>query len=237
MTPADVLIRFDRVVKDYRGIRPLRIADLAVFPGERIALAGLDAPAAETFVNLVTGAAVPDEGTVAVMGTSTASITDPDAWLASLDRFGIVSERAVMLDASTFLQNLSLPLTLEIDAIPPDVKRRVEALAAEAGLPLPRLAARAGEGTPDERARAQVARALALEPAVLLLEHPSAALPRDAAPRFARDLADIVERRGITALALTEDPEFASAFATRWLTVKGGTGEVVRARARWRLFG
>ncbi|HSL22169.1 MAG TPA: hypothetical protein VK886_11575 [Vicinamibacterales bacterium] len=235
--PGDILIRFERVVKDYRGLRPLRIADLTVTAGDRIALGGLDATAAEAFVNLVTGAAVPDEGTVAVMGTSTAAISDADTWLASLDRFGIVSERAVMLDASTFLQNLALPLTLEIDAIPADVRRRVEALADEAGLPVPRLAARAGEGTPDERARAQVARALALDPAILLLEHPTAALPRDAAPRFARDLAGIVERRRIAAVAITEDPDFAAPFATRWLTVRGATGEVVRARARWRLFG
>jgi ABC-type lipoprotein export system ATPase subunit len=236
VTAADV-IALAGVVKDYRGLRPLRVADLAIQKGERVALGGVDAFAAEALVNLVTGAALPDEGSVNVMGTPTAAIADGDAWLASLDRFGIVTERAVMLEGSTFLQNLALPLSLEIDAIPVEVKRRVEALAAEAGLPVERLGARVGEGSPDERLRAQVARALALDPAVLLLEHPSAALPRERVDRFARDLGALVERRGITALAVTEDAEFAKPFATRWLTVKPATGEVVPARSKWKLFG
>jgi ABC-type lipoprotein export system ATPase subunit len=187
-------------------------------------------------VNLVTGAALPDEGTITVNGSPTSAVTDGDAWLASLDRFGIVSERAVMLDGSTFLQNLALPLSLAIDAIPADVKRRAEVLATEAGLSLERLGARAGEGTPEERARAQVARALALDPAILLLEHPSAALPRESVEVFAHDVGRVVERRSITALAITEDAAFAKRFATRWVTVKAATGDVVPAKPQWKLW-
>ena len=50
------------VVKDYRGLRPLRIADLVVEEGERVAIAGLDRAAAEVFVDLVNGALLPDAG-------------------------------------------------------------------------------------------------------------------------------------------------------------------------------
>lgn len=235
MTAPDV-ITLSGIVKDYRGLRPLRVAALDIRKGERVALGGVDAVAGEALVNLITGAVLPDEGSVIVMGTPTAAITDGDAWLASLDRFGIVSARAVMLDGSTFLQNLTLPLSLEIDAIPAEVKRRVEGLATEAGLPHGRLAARVGDGTPDERQRAQVARALALDPDILLLEHPSASLPRAGAGGFARDIAAVVERRGITALAITEDADFAQPFATRWLTVKPASGEVVPVRSKWKLF-
>lgn len=237
MTSEVDAIALDRVVKDYRGLRPLRVASLSVRRGERVALGGVDAVAAEALVNLLTGASLPDEGTVTVQGTPTASIADGDAWLASLDRFGIVSERAVMLDGSTLLQNLALPLSLDIDAIPPEVKRRVETLAADAGLPLDRLGIRAGDATKDERVRAQAARALALGPAILLLEHPSATLPRERVDAFARNLAALIERRGITALAMTEDPAFAKPFATRWVTLTPASGEVVPVRSRWKLFG
>jgi ABC-type lipoprotein export system ATPase subunit len=225
------------VVKDYHGLRPLRIAALVVEHGDRIALGGVDAIAAEALVNLITGAVLPDQGSVVVQGTPTAAISDGDTWLASLDRFGIISERAVMLDGATLLQNLSLPLSLEIDAIPADVKRRVEGLAAEAGLPPDRLGVRAGDATPIERIRGQVARALALDPMILLLEHPSATLPRDGVESFAKDLAALVGRRGVTALAITEDAVFAKPFATRWLTVKPASGEVAPARSKWKLFG
>src|SRR4051812_6356399 len=106
------------VRKHYSALRPLRMNDLRIAPGERVALSGLDAGAAEVLVNLVTGASVPDEGDIAVQGVSTAAIANGDEWLASLDRFGIVSPRAVLLDAATLLQNLTMPLTLQIDPIP-----------------------------------------------------------------------------------------------------------------------
>jgi ABC-type lipoprotein export system ATPase subunit len=232
---ADAAIRLLGVVKNYGGLRPLRIADLAIAAGERVAVGGVDALAAEALVNLVTGAALPEEGRVEVEGRDTAGIADGDEWLASLDRFGIVSERAVLLENSTFLQNLALPITLEIDAISSDIKRRVEGLAAEAGLSLDRLAAQVSTASAEERTRAQLARALALDPAILLLEHPSARLPRDAAAPFGRDLAGVIDRRGMTAVAITEDAAFAKPFATRWVRVDGATGALKPARKKWLL--
>jgi ABC-type lipoprotein export system ATPase subunit len=226
-------IRFARVVKNYGGLRPLRLADLVIETGERVALGGVDATAAEALVNLVTGASLPDEGRIDVNGNNTAGISDGDAWLASLDLFGIVTGRAVLLEESTFLQNLALPLTIEIDAIAPEIKHRVEALALEAGLPVDRLAAPLATATAEERLRAQVARALALDPAIVLLEHPSVTLPRSAVAALARDLATAVSRRAITALAITEDADFARSFASRWLTLDGGTGTVKPAKKKW----
>lgn len=227
------LIHLTDIVKNYGGLRPLRIVDLAIERGERVALGGLDAAAAEMLVNLVTGAVLADAGRVEVENADTAAIENGDAWLASLDRFGIVSERAVLLESSTILQNLALPLTLEIDAIMPEIKRQVEALAREAGLPLDRLGVQVATATPGERLRASLARALALNPSILLLEHPSAKLPRDAAAPFGRDLAAVVERRGITALAVTEDPEFAKPFASRWVRLDAATGTLKPAKTKW----
>ncbi len=229
----DAILALAGVVKNYGVLRPLRLANLTIAAGERVALGGVDAAGAETLVNLVTGAVLPDEGQVTVMGTDTASIADSDQWLASLERFGIVSARAAMLDGATILQNLALPLTIAIDAIDPPIARRVEALAAEAGLSLDRLGASLATASPEERLRAQLARALAIDPAVVLLEHPSASLPRGAAAPFGRDLAAVVTRRGVTALAITEDADFARAFASRWLTVKPATGDIVAAKRKW----
>ena len=96
------------VVKDYRGLRPLRIADLAVEVGERVAISGLDRQAAEVFVDLVNGALLPDSGVIRVLGRSTADITEGDDWLSWLDVFGILTQRAVLLESSTLAQNLAL---------------------------------------------------------------------------------------------------------------------------------
>src|SRR6476469_9829345 len=95
--------------RQYQGLRPLRMNALSIEAAERVALSGLDAGAAEVLVNLVTGASVPDEGEVIVAGRTTGSISDGDDWLASLDRFGSVSPRAVQRGAATLLQNLAMP--------------------------------------------------------------------------------------------------------------------------------
>ena len=84
---------------------------------------GLDAGAAEVLVNLVTGAGVADRGTVCVQGRNNAEIANGDEWLESLDRFGIVSERAVLLEGATLEQNLAMPFTLQIDPVAPDDRR------------------------------------------------------------------------------------------------------------------
>src|SRR5258708_37471280 len=128
------MCRIANVRRAYGGLRPLRLNDLSIAGGERVALSGLHAGAAEVLVNLVTGASLPDAGEVLVLGTSTASISDGEAWLASLDRFGIVSPRAVLLDSATLLQNLAMPLTLDIEPVQPDVAAPIVPLARAAGI-------------------------------------------------------------------------------------------------------
>ena len=122
------------------------------------------------------------KATVRVLGRDTAAITTGDDWLASLDRFGIVSPRAVLIEAATIEENLAMPFTLQIDPIPPDVAAQVSALAAECGIPADALKQTTGEASPAVRTRLHFARALAPQPALLLLEHPTAALP-DAAQK------------------------------------------------------
>src|SRR5215471_4038303 len=150
--------------KQYQSLRPLRLNDLRIEAGERVALSGLDAGAAEVLVNLVTGASLPDQGEVRVFGRATASISNGDEWLASLDRFGIVSPRAVLLDAASLLQNLAMPLTLAIDPIPAEAEQKARALARESGIPDEWLDRPVAALPPAIRARAHLVRAVALEP-------------------------------------------------------------------------
>jgi ABC-type transporter Mla maintaining outer membrane lipid asymmetry ATPase subunit MlaF len=117
------------VTKQYGALRPLRVERLRMVAGEQLALLGLDQPAAEVFISLLTGASLPDSGSVAIFGQPTADIASSDAWLASLDRFGIVSDRAAVLESMTVVQNLAMPFTLDIEPPPDDVRVRAEGLA------------------------------------------------------------------------------------------------------------
>jgi ABC-type transporter Mla maintaining outer membrane lipid asymmetry ATPase subunit MlaF len=223
------------VVKDYRGLRPLRVADLVVAPGDRVALAGLDRAAAEVFVDLVNGALLPDAGVVRVLGRSTAEITESDDWLTWLDAFGILTQRAVLLESSTLAQNLALPLSLDIDPMPADLRARVAALATEVDLPAERLDRPIGDASAVVRLRTHLAKALALGPKVLLLEHPTVTLdPADVRP-FAETVGRVAAARALTVVALTEDAGFADVVATRAYKLNGGTGGLTSTRG-WRRF-
>jgi ABC-type transporter Mla maintaining outer membrane lipid asymmetry ATPase subunit MlaF len=234
MTAGPVL-RIRDVRKQYQGLRPLRLTDLTIAAGERVAVSGLDAGAAEVLVNLVTGASIPDEGTVVVLGESTAAITDGDAWLTWLDRFGLMSPRAVLLDSATLLQNLAMPVTLDIEPVKPDVAARVTALAREIGIDdalLDRPIATLDRGI---QTRAHLARAVALDPVILILEHPTVNLAPGDARAFGEAVARVAGARSLTTLMISEDAEFSAAASTRRLALQPATGDLKPPRRR--LFG
>lgn len=236
MADGEPLIEIAGVTKDYRALRPLRVQRLALHEGESIALLGFDAAMAEVVVNLITGAQLPDEGEVRVFGRPTTSITAVDDWVTELDRFGLISMRAVLVEKFTAEQNLALPLTLEIDPLPEAIRTEVAQLASEVGLSSDELALQTAALTPTAQLRLRVGRALALRPRVVLAEHPNALLPREESSRFASDLARITERRGIAALVMTADLAFARSVASRVLELQPATGALLEKRfglRRW----
>jgi putative ABC transport system ATP-binding protein len=214
------------LVKDYQGLRPLRVRELSVSPGRALSLAGFDAAAAEIFVHLVTGAALPDEGDISLFGTNTRHIQDAEAWLHSLDRLGLVSHRAVLLDMLTVLQNVAMPLTLDVDPIADDMRPRVEALAREAGIDESLWDRPLGHVDAETNLRVRLARAVAPQPTLIIAEHPSAALPRDAVPRVAEHVATMARERNAALLTLTADPEWVSRIGGDVLTLNPATGEL-----------
>jgi predicted ABC-type transport system involved in lysophospholipase L1 biosynthesis ATPase subunit len=227
------VLEFAGTSKAYGGLRPLRIAELRVAAGDRVALLGFDQPTAEVFVNLATGATLPDAGDVSIFGLPTRAIEDSADWLATVDRFGIVSERAVLLDALTVIQNLAMPFTLEIEPPPDAVRARAEALAREAGLDEAAWTRPVAELDPAGWLRVRFGRAIALDPAILLLEHASARLARQQVAALGAQLRAVAAARGIALVALTADESFAKAVAERVLTLEPATGRLKPQRRGW----
>jgi len=227
------MVEMRGVVKNYNALRPLRIAELSVARGARVALSGIDAGGAEVMLNLVTGASLPDHGEVRVFGRDTAAVSDGDDWLASLDRFGIVSERAVLLEGATLTQNLALPFALDIDPVPAETIARVESLSDECGIGREFLPDRAGDVPAAIRTRVHLARAIALGPNLLLMEHPTAALDERDRAALGELVARVCDARALTMLAVTQDLAFASAAAHETLSLDAATGRLSAARRSW----
>ena len=221
------------VVKNYQALRPLRLASFDLAERAFVSIVGLDAAAAEMFVGLLTGAVLPETGDVRIFDKSTKDVTDSDAWLAMLDAVGIVTERAVLVAQFSVEQNIAIPFTLQVDPIGEETRTRVATLAAELGLTAADLTKRVAESAPEVVARVRLARALALNPAVLLAEHPSASLPRDRVKAYAADIARVARARRLAVLAMTADDVFANGLGGEVLLHDPATG-VLRPRSVWR---
>jgi putative ABC transport system ATP-binding protein len=230
--PRDIVIELRGVQKNYHGLRPLRIKQLEIRAADSIALLGLDQAAAEVLVNLITAATLPDEGEVLALGRLTTTIADANTWLYSLEQFGIVSARSVLLDNMTVEQNLAIPLSLSLHDMPDAVRSAVRALADEVGLTT-ELDQSPAALSPLARLRLHLGRALAADPRVLLAEHPNALIPSDAVSTFAAEYSRIISARRIASLVLTADPAFATAIASRVLTLQPATGEI-KPLSGWR---
>lgn len=227
------VLEFAAATKAYGGLRPLRIAELRVPAGETVALLGFDQPTAEVFVNLATGATLPEAGEVSIFGLPTRKIEDSADWLATVDRFGIVSERAVLLEALTVIQNLAMPFTLEIEPPPDEIRVRAEALARAVGLPAAAWDQPVAALDAAGWLRVRFGRAIALDPAILLLEHASARLSREEAPRLGAELRAVAESRRIAMVALSADEAFATSVAERVLTLEPASGRLKPQRRGW----
>jgi len=230
---SNVLLEIRDLSKDYHTLRPLRIKEFTVRSGDVVSITGMDLLGAETFVHLVTGATLPEAGEVLLLGRNTREITDGDAWLKSLDAVGMITTRGILVEAFSVLQNIALSLTLDVDPIDSRVVPQAGALAREVGIAASLFDVPVGRVTQDVQMRVHLARALALEPKMLIAEHPSAALPRDTVSGFGADLGRVARKRGLALVAITADDSLAKAIGGSRMELVPATGEV-RALSRIR---
>jgi ABC-type histidine transport system ATPase subunit len=78
--------------------------------------------------------------------------------------------------------------------------------------------------------RVRLGRAVALDPAVVLLEHASASLTREASAAFAASVRAVADGRRIAVIALTADESFARGIGATVLTHEPATGRLKESR-------
>jgi phospholipid/cholesterol/gamma-HCH transport system ATP-binding protein len=175
---------------------------------------------------------MPERGDVRVFGRQTTAIETSNDWLEVVNRFGIVSERAVLLGSLSVLQNVAMPFSLEIEPMSEPLRRQAVAVAREVRLAPELWEQNVADVGAAARLRVRLARALALEPRVILFEHPTSGLRREDVVTVARDIRTILLRRGTASLTLTADARYARAIAARVLTLEPATGRVTAGARR-----
>jgi len=167
------------IAKAYGAVVALGDASLAVKPGEVHALMGANGAGKSTFVKILTGAVRPDRGRIKLRGRDSTASSPRDA-----RRLGLVS----VYQEPALLPDLDLRSNLRLTDTPVDPFRH---WLNELGHPKLDLSLIAREVPLASLRIVDLARALAIEPDVLLLDEMTAALPADLTER----VLDVIGRQ------------------------------------------
>ena len=207
LTVRDLTVRFD-------GTTAVDDVSLDLPTGEVLAVLGPSGCGKSTLLRAVAGLEVMDSGTVAFDGQDLAGIPTHKRG------FALMFQDGQLFPHQSVAANVGYPLRLRGQA-KPLVATRVAELLELVGLPShgDRLPAELSGG---ERQRVALARSLAADPRLLLLDEPLSALDRELRERLAGDLRRILLAAGTTALLVTHDHDEVWTVADRVAVMQAG---------------
>jgi phospholipid/cholesterol/gamma-HCH transport system ATP-binding protein len=185
---------------------------LAVNPGKTLAVLGRSGTGKSVLLKLIVGLVQPDSGSVSVQGRGLAGL-GIDQLGAIRKKMGFLFQHAALYDSLTVAENVAFPLEHHRPDMPNSERTdRVQQLLAEVGMQHSpgKMPADISGGM---RKRAGLARALALEPEILLLDEPTAGLD----PISSAEIDDLVlklkSEHHVTSIVVTHDLHSAKTIA------------------------
>jgi NitT/TauT family transport system ATP-binding protein len=213
-------IEVEAVAKAYRlnskaELQALDNVSFSIGAGEFVALLGPSGCGKSTVLKILAGLDDPSSGSVSIGGAQPAD-------LSRSHRLGVAFQEHALLPWETVWNNVALPYRLAGRRVD---RAKVQQLIDMVGLSdCERM--RPSQLSGGMRQRAAIARALALEPGVLLLDEPFGALDAVTRRRMNLELARIWAENQITTLLVTHDVEEAVLLADRVIVMTGRPGRV-----------
>ena len=193
----------------FRRLPVLRDLELTVDEGEMVAVVGASGVGKSTLLQCVGGLDAIDGGSVTIAGTELSSVGD-DARVAFRNRhIGFVFQFHHLLPEFSAVENVEMPLRIA-RAARGEAHRRAEALLGEVGLG-ERMTHRPGMLSGGEQQRTAVARALVMQPALLLADEPTGDLDEQTGRDLHALLRRLHETRRLTSLIATHNLQLAGA--------------------------
>jgi len=190
------------LARDFGGVHALRGVSFELRAGELAGLSGPSGSGKTTLLHLLATIDTPTAGGVRLLGREVSRLSRGQRAALRLQHVGLVFADHNLSPALTLAENVELPLALAGRA---DAAARVRSALERLGVGelAPRFPDQVSSG---QRQRAAVARALAGEPAVLLLDEPTAHLDSTAAAALVEEVRALVAERGVAALLASHDP-------------------------------
>ncbi|HJZ70095.1 MAG TPA: ABC transporter ATP-binding protein [Vicinamibacterales bacterium] len=201
------------IVKSYtvggRSLIVLRDLDLAVEAGEMVAIVGASGVGKSTLLHVLGGLDRVDRGTIAIDGTNLTGLADGEVVAFRNRHVGFVFQFHHLLPEFNALENAEMPM--RIARVPLfDARPHAEELLRRVGLG-ERLSHRPGMLSGGEQQRVAVARALVMQPSVLLADEPTGDLDEATAETLHALLREMHRDFGLTSVIATHNPRLAAA--------------------------
>ncbi len=214
---AGTAIAFDDVSKRFGGHAALSGVSLTIASGEFVALVGASGSGKTTLLKTINRLVAPDSGTVTLGGVDVAAGPAPEI----RRKIGYVFQEIGLFPHLTVAENIGVTpglLGWPVERIAARVSELLDLVSLPAAVAARRPAALSG----GQRQRVGVARALAAEPALLLMDEPFGALDPITREALGADVRALHDRLGLTTVMVTHDMAEAVLLADRIIVLDAG---------------
>jgi phospholipid/cholesterol/gamma-HCH transport system ATP-binding protein len=188
--------------------------NLRVGHGETLAVLGRSGTGKSVLLKLLIGLQSPDSGSIRIFGHEITSL-DTNQLNELRKKMGFLFQQAALYDSMTVEENVAFPLNRHAKMQEGERKKRVHELLASVDMDqhLDKMPSQISGGM---QKRVGLARALALQPDIVLFDEPTAGLDPITAAEIGKLIVELKEKRKMTAIVVTHDVHPPSFFPIIW---------------------
>ena len=222
---SDIIFEGRGLNKSYGGLHALRDVDLKMYRGEVLALVGDNGAGKSTLIKVISGALVPDSGSIRFDGTEVSFARPTDATAVGIET---VHQNLGLVDELDVTQNVFLGRELTQSSLgflprldKQEMRRQTVELLRNFSIAMPKLNDPVRKLSGGQRQIIAISRLLLAEPKLLIMDEPLAALGIDEGSKVLQLVAKLRET-GIATLIISHNLEHVFGLADRVAVMKNG---------------
>jgi phospholipid/cholesterol/gamma-HCH transport system ATP-binding protein len=206
--------------KAFGDQRVLNGITFQVARGETVAVIGRSGGGKSVLLKLLIRLQLPDAGSIRIADQEVTKVDDRQLTEVR-KKIGFLFQQAALYDSMTVEENVAFPLSRHSKMSTQEQGKKVRELLGEVGMDQDR-AKWPSQISGGMQKRVGLARALALDPEILLFDEPTAGLDPITAEEIGKLIADLKQKHQVSAIVVTHDVHGASAYSDRMLLLHNG---------------